>query len=77
MRTQADDPGHARVRSRRAKEALRDSASDVLPSFVSAWEIAVKHSVARLPLLTGQKTGGPSNAVPTGSNRHHSTRPPR
>jgi PIN domain nuclease of toxin-antitoxin system len=36
--------------SRKAKDALRDPANDVFLSSVSAWEIAVKHRLGRLPL---------------------------
>ena len=33
-----------------AREALRDPANDVFLSAVSAWEIAVKHALGKLPL---------------------------
>jgi len=36
--------------SSRAREALTDPGNDVFLSAVSAWEIAVKHSLGRLPL---------------------------
>ena len=36
--------------SERARAALADPANDVYLSSVSAWEIAVKHALGRLPL---------------------------
>ncbi len=36
--------------SRRAQEWFADPASEVFLSVISAWEIAIKHSLGRLPL---------------------------
>lgn len=36
--------------SARAREVFRDPANDVFLSAVSAWEIAVKHGLGKLPL---------------------------
>jgi PIN domain nuclease of toxin-antitoxin system len=42
--------GGAKDLSARAREAFEDPANDALLSAVSAWEIAVKHRLGRLPL---------------------------
>jgi PIN domain nuclease of toxin-antitoxin system len=42
--------GGAPELSSRAREAFVDPANDVLLSAVSAWEIAIKHRLGRLPL---------------------------
>ena len=42
----ADDP----QLSPAARDACRDPANDVYPSALSAWEIAIKHRLGRLPL---------------------------
>lgn len=42
--------GGARELSPRAREAFADPANDVFLSAASAWEIAVKHRLGKLPL---------------------------
>jgi PIN domain nuclease of toxin-antitoxin system len=51
--------------SRRAAQLFRDPANEVFLSAVSAWEIAVKHSLGRLPL-----PGPPADYIITLRERH-------
>ena len=44
--------GGAKELSSRAREAFADPASEVFLSAASAWEIAVKHRLGKLPLPT-------------------------
>jgi PIN domain nuclease of toxin-antitoxin system len=48
-----------------ARKVFLDPENDVYLSAVSAWEIAVKHSLGRLPLPTS-----PDRFVPTQRERH-------
>ncbi len=49
-----------------ARELFMDPANDVFLSAVSAWEIAIKHSLGKLPLPRP-----PSVLVPEERKRHH------
>lgn len=55
----------ARELSPRARQLVRDPANDVYLSAASAWEIAVKHGLGRLPL-----PGPPERFVPE-QREHH------
>jgi PIN domain nuclease of toxin-antitoxin system len=51
--------------STEARERFRDPANDVCLSSVSAWEIAVKHALGRLPLPQA-----PDRFIPSMRERH-------
>ncbi len=53
--------GGAPELSARAREAFEDPANDVFLSAASAWEIAIKHRMGRLPLPEPPETFVPGN----------------
>lgn len=53
--------GDAPELSTRAREAFEDPANDVFLSAASAWEIAIKHRMGRLPLPEPPETFVPGN----------------
>jgi PIN domain nuclease of toxin-antitoxin system len=57
--------GGAKELSPRAREAFADPANEAFLSAVSAWEIAVKHRLGRLPLPSP-----PEEFVPTQRTAH-------
>jgi PIN domain nuclease of toxin-antitoxin system len=63
--------GGAAALSPRAREAFADPANDVFLSAASAWEIAVKHRLGRLPL-----PASPEDFVPAQRAAHGIDQPP-
>ena len=57
--------GGAKELSSRAREALADPANEVFLSAASAWEIAIKHRLGKLPL-----PAAPDEFVPTQRTAH-------
>ena len=57
--------GGAPELSSRARELVQDPDNDVYLSVVSAWEIALKHAIGRLPL-----PDSPERFVPAERRRH-------
>jgi PIN domain nuclease of toxin-antitoxin system len=58
--------GGARDLSTRAREAFSDPANEVLLSAASAWEIAVKHRLGKLPLPAPPEEFVPAQRVAHG-----------
>ena len=65
--------GGAKELSPRAREAFADPANEVLLSAASAWEIAVKHRLGKLPLPEPPDVFVPARA-PAASAAHGSSR---
>ena len=55
--------GGAKDLSARAQQAFADPANEALLSAVSAWEIAVKHRLGRLPLPAPPDTFVPAQRI--------------
>jgi len=61
--------GGAKELSARTREAFADPGNEVLLSAASAWEVAVKHRLGRLPLPESPDTFVPSQRTAHGIGR--------